>query len=344
MCWTDEAEPYNGGRAFKVVCRDARGVMVTVIADNYFGYCKKEVKTQISFAANLYGSCEEEHAGGALAFATYVLGQDFYADRTVSLKAAAFDDAVKLLGDMIELQPEGHAVDKLLSERLLCAGERFVPHAGRIRPLAARRTRKRVLPLRAGAVYFLPNGFRVKLQKQLAGTAWRLVGSRPRGTLCHKPCTVSGGGKSEISKSIADVLLKGPVFVKDYHRDMDQVAEILGQGFLRDLSEPAAGRAIATADSEPGAIARVRDPDVDAVGGVYRSAQRLGESALADRAPTGLHREALLPARVGRQLARAFHGGPDQRLSGTRTEIRQSETGEQLPAGRLRSERLLADL
>ena len=32
-----------------------RGVMVTLIADNYFGYCKKEVKTQISFAANLYG-------------------------------------------------------------------------------------------------------------------------------------------------------------------------------------------------------------------------------------------------------------------------------------------------
>ena len=107
MCWTDEAEPYNGGRAFKVVCRDARGVMVTVIADNYFGYCKKEVKTQISFAANLYGSCEEEHAGGALAFATYVLGTDFYGDRTVSLKAAAFEDAVNLLGDMIELQPDG---------------------------------------------------------------------------------------------------------------------------------------------------------------------------------------------------------------------------------------------
>ncbi len=112
MCWTDEAEPYNGGRAFKLVCRDARGVMVTVIADNYFGYCKKEVKTQISFAANLYGSCEEEHAGGALAFATYVLGQDFYADRTVSLKVAAFADAVNLLGDLIELQPEGYAVDK----------------------------------------------------------------------------------------------------------------------------------------------------------------------------------------------------------------------------------------
>ena len=64
MFWRDPDEPYNGGGAFKVACRDERGVMVTIIADNYYGYCKKEVKTQISFAANLYGLCEEEHAGG----------------------------------------------------------------------------------------------------------------------------------------------------------------------------------------------------------------------------------------------------------------------------------------
>ena len=230
MCWTDEAEPYNGGRAFKVVARDGRGVMVTVIADNYFGYCKKEVKTQIGFAANLYGSCEEEHAGGALAFATYVLGQDFFGDRTVSLQSVPFAGAVKLLGDLIELHPEGYAVDKsypsvyyVPEDASFHTREGFV----RWRHLG---TEARV-PLRAGAVYFLPNGFRVKLQKQLAGTAWRLVGSRPRGTLCHKPCTVSGGGKSEISKSIADVLLKGPVFVRDYHRDMDQVAEILAKDY-----------------------------------------------------------------------------------------------------------------
>ena len=54
MCWRDPDEPYNGGGAFKVACRDERGVMVTIIADNYYGYCKKEVKTQISFAANLF--------------------------------------------------------------------------------------------------------------------------------------------------------------------------------------------------------------------------------------------------------------------------------------------------
>ena len=73
MCWKDASECYNDGSAFKLSCRDASGVMVTLIADNYYGYCKKEVKTQISFATNLMGNTEEEHAGGALAFASYSL-------------------------------------------------------------------------------------------------------------------------------------------------------------------------------------------------------------------------------------------------------------------------------
>jgi phosphoenolpyruvate carboxykinase (diphosphate) len=55
MCWKDEWEFYNNGGAFKLTCRDETGVIVTIIADNYYGYCKKEVKTQISYAANLFG-------------------------------------------------------------------------------------------------------------------------------------------------------------------------------------------------------------------------------------------------------------------------------------------------
>lgn len=68
MCWKDEAELYNHGGAFKLTCRTAEGVIITIIADNYFGYCKKEVKTQISYAANLFGNVEEEHAGERLHF------------------------------------------------------------------------------------------------------------------------------------------------------------------------------------------------------------------------------------------------------------------------------------
>jgi phosphoenolpyruvate carboxykinase (diphosphate) len=230
MCWQREDEPYNSGRAFKITCRDQRGVMVTVIADNYYGYCKKEVKTQISFAANLYGGCEEEHAGGALAFATYVLGQNFDPERTVSLKKASYADAMRLLGDLVERHPDGYATDrKFPNVHYVPENASFHSREG----YAAWRQGdgESRLSLRAGAVYVLPSGFRVRLEKQIAGTAWRLVGSRPRGTLCHKPCTVSGGGKSEISKSMAAVILKGPVFVKDYHQDMEQVAEILERDF-----------------------------------------------------------------------------------------------------------------
>ena len=43
------------------------------------------------------------------------------------------------------------------------------------------------------------------------------------GLLCHKPCTVSGGGKSEISKSIADAMFTGPNFVSDIAKDFDFV-------------------------------------------------------------------------------------------------------------------------
>ena len=96
MCWREEAEAYNGGNAFKLTCRDSRGVIVTIIADNYYGYCKKEVKTQISYAANLFGLCEEEHAGGAIAFPGYVLGKQFYAGRTVLTKKVTFEEAMQL--------------------------------------------------------------------------------------------------------------------------------------------------------------------------------------------------------------------------------------------------------
>jgi hypothetical protein len=230
MCWSSDAEPYNGGHPFKVTCRDSRGVMVTIIADNYYGYCKKEVKTQISFAANLFGLCEEEHAGGALAFATYVIGQEFHAEHPISLRMAPYEAAMQLLDGMVDQRPEGYAVDRRFPEI------HYVPENAEFRVQQGTISWPReggtvTIPLRANAIYFLPNGYRVRLDKQVGGTQWRLIGARPRGALCHKPCTVSGGGKSEISKSIAGAILKGPVFVRDYHNDMDKVAEILKMDF-----------------------------------------------------------------------------------------------------------------
>jgi len=87
------------------------------------------------------------------------------------------------------------------------------------------------LNLRPGNAYILPSGFRVQMEKQFSGRNWRLIGVRPKGTLCHKLCTVYGGGKSEISKSISIAILRSPVFVRDFPADMAQVAEILKMDF-----------------------------------------------------------------------------------------------------------------
>jgi len=111
MCWRTAAELYNGGLPFKVTCRDETGVMVTVIADNYFGYCKKEVKTQISYAANLFGLCEEEHAGGALVFPCYDLGEDFSGELHVKPMAHTFGEVISLLGDKIDARPRERGED-----------------------------------------------------------------------------------------------------------------------------------------------------------------------------------------------------------------------------------------
>src|SRR5690606_7506518 len=112
MCWKNENEAYNDGVAFKITCRDASGVVVTVISDNYFGYCKKEVKTQISLSANLLGLAEKEPAGGALAYPSYDLGEDFRLSAFMPVVDHAFEEAVALLGERAVTQPGGWATDR----------------------------------------------------------------------------------------------------------------------------------------------------------------------------------------------------------------------------------------
>jgi len=258
MCWRDVGERYNNGGAFKLVCRDRRGVIVTLIADNYYGYCKKEVKSQISFAANLYGLCEEEHAGGAIAYPAYVLGQDFHAERSRSIKKNRFEDAMRLLGNRVERRPEGYAVDRKYPN-IFYVPESAEFHLGQgwVRwPVEGGQGELTLLPDR---VYIGPSGYQVRLEKQHGGSAWRLVGSVAHGTLCHKPCTVSGGGKSEISKSISNVLLQGPVFVRDYYHDMDQVAEILARDFTPVYKQPdeRCGRPILSPERSLGSVIKL---------------------------------------------------------------------------------------
>lgn len=229
MCWKDESELYNGGSAFKLTCRTEEGVIVTVIADNYFGYCKKEVKTQISYAANLYGACEEEHAGGALAFAGSSLGDEFQVD-SLAANGRTFTDVVVDYEKDMELFQEGYGVDKHFPDLI------YIPENAKASLREQRISWKRgeathEIPLLPEKTYITPSGYKLRIERHPAAPSWRLIGTAAEGVLCHKPCTVSGGGKSEISKSIGDYMLYGSIFVSDLDNDLDLVNEIFEKDY-----------------------------------------------------------------------------------------------------------------
>ncbi len=237
MCWASPDELYNGGTPFKITARDESGVIVTLIADNYFGYCKKEVKTQIGYAANLYGLCEEEHAGGALALPQYNLAERFSPDGTLTHLDHTLANVMHAMGDKVTIHPEGYATDNEHPNIF------FVPETAEFsipnQSVTWTKSGKvQSLKLLEERVFVYPSGYRVALKQSPTAGTWRLVGTVAEGTLCHKPCTVSGGGKSEISKSLTDAMISGSIFVADCARDLDAVEEILNKDFSTRFKVP----------------------------------------------------------------------------------------------------------
>jgi hypothetical protein len=230
MCWKSPDEAYNGGSAFKVCSRDASGTIVTIIADNYYGYCKKEVKTQISYSANLYGLAEEEHSGGALVYPAYDLGEEFSGNLHVQQRGHSFVEVTETYKALMDLKPEGYAVDKEYPDILYVPEDvRFDLNKQQIS--WTKDGKEQVLPFRANRTYVRPSGYKVQLDRPPGHLSWQIVGTGAEGTLCHKPCTVSGGGKSEISKAISDAILPGPVFIADFERDFDRVEELIHRDY-----------------------------------------------------------------------------------------------------------------
>jgi hypothetical protein len=266
MCYRDPAELYNDGNAFKITCRDARGVIVTIIADNYYGYCKKEIKTQISYAANLFGACEEEHAGGVQAYPAYVLGREFCAETSLEPPLRSFEQALELLGERATRMPGGYAVDARYPElRYVPNHAEFSLREGCVR--IGSLDRVQLLPLRTEHVYVLPSGYKVRLEQSPKTGSFRLVGSRGDGVLCHKPCTVSGGGKSEISKSLMPMIQVAPVFVKEFGKDFERVTEILKSDFSwcfkRAGTDDRASRPLLSPERSLGSVVKLLTPSDD---------------------------------------------------------------------------------
>lgn len=263
MCWKDENELYNNGGAFKLTCRDESGVIVTVIADNYFGYCKKEVKTQLSYAANLFGLCEEEHAGGALVFPAYDLGEEFSGEAHVKQLGHTFAEVAARYADLMDVKPEGYAVDKKFPDILYVPETaRFDLHNQRVSWTNA--AGDHAIKLMPTQTYVRPSGYKIRMEKPPGpNRVWRLVGVVGEGALCHKPCTVSGGGKSEISKPITDAILTGPVFVADLKNDFDRVSELINHDYSDRFKDKSRvdQRAVLSAERSLGSVIKLLTPD-----------------------------------------------------------------------------------
>lgn len=230
MCWKSENENYNDGLPFKITLRSKAGVIVTLLADNYFGYCKKEVKTQISYAANLAGWSEEEHAGGALAFPNFNLGERFRLEKRIFDLGHNYADVLKMLAGRVNPQPDGYAIDKFDSSIV------YVHETTTIDVPSQRVTwqfegKDRSIKLVAGKIYIHPTGYKLRLERHPGAPSWRLVGTAAEGTFCHKPSTVSGGGKSEISKPLTDAIQYGSLYVNDPKADLDAVGRIIERSY-----------------------------------------------------------------------------------------------------------------
>lgn len=319
MCWTEQSELYNNGKPFKITMRDKRGIMVTILADNYFGksvsafltfylirtsipysflivgYCKKETKTQIGLTANVFGLAEEEHAGGALAFKASNLGEKCKANpryeqvlvpsKTVK-NTYKYQDAIQLLGDLVVQHPEGYATDKTYPDIHLLPEDMELDVQAQTatftNPATGEMSEIRILP---NHTYIGPSGYKIRVERHPSASKWRLIGTLAEPTFCHKPSTVSGGGKSEISKSMNDAVIYGPIFIGDYEKDMNAVETIINRDyadcilpeFRKGRSDPS--RSILNMDRTLGSVIKLLTPD-----GIYT----MEHNAFLESIPNGI--------------------------------------------------------
>jgi len=230
MCWKDPAEKYNGGKPFKLCARNDKGVIVSILADNYFGYSKKEVKAHISYSANLLGMAEEEHSGGALVFPSYNHGTRFVPDTNLHSKGQTIQHVFDLMKGRIEIRPEGYAIDMTYPSIVYLPEQAYISLQDQMAHWQQDGVEQslRVLP---GKVYVHPTGYTVHMERHPGSGAWRLIGTTAEGLLCHKPCTVSGGGKSEIAKSISDAITYSPITIADFTEDLKAVDSIIKKNY-----------------------------------------------------------------------------------------------------------------
>lgn len=263
MCYKDENELYNDGSAYKLTCRDKQGVAITIIADNYFGYSKKEIKTQIGFAANLYGNVEEEHAGGTIAFPRMNVGETYNANENIDASEYSFENVKKNYSALMNIHEDNYGIDKT-NKNIIYLPENVEINLHQTEIKWEYQGDIKTLKLLPTFYYILPNGDKIHMEKHPAAPAWKLVITEAEGTFCHKPCTVSGGGKSEISKSLSNSIIYGTYYVHDLEKDLDVVEDIINYDYKKrwkvNPARTRSSRPILSKDRTLGSVIKLLTP------------------------------------------------------------------------------------
>ena len=87
------------------------------------------------------------------------------------------------------------------------------------------------LKLSPQKTYVHPSGHKFQLAKHPENSLWRIIDTAPEGIFCHKPSTVSGGGKSEISKSMQNAIKYGPFYIPDLEEAYKMADEIINRDY-----------------------------------------------------------------------------------------------------------------
>jgi len=86
--------------------------------------------------------------------------------------------------------------------------------------------------------YILPGGQKIHMEKHPFAPTWYLAITYSEGSFLHKLSTVSGGGKSEISKSLLNAIIYGTFFIDNKEKDFAKVDEILAYDYSNIYKEP----------------------------------------------------------------------------------------------------------
>jgi hypothetical protein len=210
----------------------------------------------------MYGGCEEEHSGGALAFASYNLGDLYTPDNRIRVTNHNFNETVQLFGSCMTVYKNGSGIDKNYPDIV------YVPEDAHMNLYDqtvswTRDNETKQISLLAGRTYIHPCGYKVHMEQHPHAPTWRLIGTEAEGTLCHKPCTVSGGGKSEISKSISDAVISGALYVDDYDTDFNAIQKIFEKDYSQRFKKSDAGmdsRPLLSSRRSLGSVIRLLTP------------------------------------------------------------------------------------